>query len=1266
MLLAGAASSQTLQFRYTFADTGTTTTTNDQATSAIWPVPLKMVAGDNKTAINRHGALGSGVQGQGYCLDLSTNSIAGNSNGCYAFTTNNATLGQLGIFSNFTMSVWLKMPALQTNLLNQGARVFELMSNGITDIGGSNSLGFQYGMGSGGATFPKNSMVALVSSAAKVTPPVYYDFPTNVWLFFAMSYDSVLGDVCVYYGTEASPAKLYAVRRIGAGTNFNFSGSASIALGNRVSGGRSFPGWIDDARFYTGTATASFIENIRQSATPLVVSGLVPDGSVLMSGTNTLTFTATSANGVASSGVKVMVNGADVSSGLSFTPTTGGQIVTYANLPADPMLTVQTNLNGVKVAIRVTDGGGIVTTNQYVYDAFSPNKYFVWEAEDYDFSSGQYTNVPTYAFNSESNLYYTGYGTPGIDYNDNGNGTGSAQSQVYRNVSDLVATEYSLGAGANGGLSLGELMRPQVLAGYAADSSFREVDVCNNDGLSTLSGNPVPGTPNTLNYTRDFPAGVYNAYVRASQGGTGAETLSLITSGQGTYTQTTTNLGSFSEANSGGWESFSWIPLKDSFGNLVQLNLSGVTTLQASAGDATHTGGGAGGNLNFFMLVPANTNLPIITAVYPNGTNLFQPTAALTFTASSPAGFSISTNSISVRLIATNLVGQVVTNTISSTNGLTFSGSATSWNVSCPLAANDQYKAVISVVDANGSPASSTVSFDTLNPVFTWEAEDYNFSEGQFIDNPQPGAYAGMTGAAGIDYYSDSGTAPSTNDPGPYYRSDGISTQPSGDKPRLVYLNSGVTDYYVGWFDSGNWCEYTRTFPAGTFNVFLRAANGSTATGGATLSQVTGGWGTSNQTLVGLGGFSFAPTGGWQTYADVPLQDANGNLAQVTLGGTNTFRLTSAGNINVNFLMLFPANPNLPVVTNVFPNGSSIYETTNTLSFKVTSPIGVATNNIVVTLNGAALAGQTISGSSTNWTVTYPHLLPNMAYALTVTVTDASGNVIVSKSIFDTFSPNNYTWEAEDFDYDGGQFFDNPQTNAYAGVLSITNVDLFNNDQQSGLHWTTYRPNGQETEVNGDVVRPQYNGTGYTDYSVGYFHTNEWLNYTRHYPAGTYNVYGRMATSGGGTSYASLSAVTGGWGTASQTTNTLGMFTITTNATWETYSFYQLANASGSPVAVTFSGETNTLQVFRPSGADVNVNYFMLVPVFAIRATQSGGNAVISFPAQAGFNYQVEYKTNITDATWISLGSARPGFNGTMSVNDPATAGTRFYRVQVF
>ncbi|MEI9960373.1 MAG: hypothetical protein WDM76_04350 [Limisphaerales bacterium] len=79
-------------------------------------------------------------------------------------------------------------------------------------------------------------------------------------------------------------------------------------------------------------------------------------------------------------------------------------------------------------------------------------------------------------------------------------------------------------------------------------------------------------------------------------------------------------------------------------------------------------------NANFYLLMPADTNAPVISNVYPDGSNFFQFTNKFSFVVSASAG--IGTNSIEV-----TMDGDTVT-------GLTFSGSPTSWNVSYPVQTN--------------------------------------------------------------------------------------------------------------------------------------------------------------------------------------------------------------------------------------------------------------------------------------------------------------------------------------------------------------------------------------------------------------------------------------------------------------------------------------------------------------------------------------------------------------------------------------------------
>ncbi len=69
------------------------------------------------------------------------------------------------------------------------------------------------------------------------------------------------------------------------------------------------------------------------------------------------------------------------------------------------------------------------------------------------------------------------------------------------------------------------------------------------------------------------------------------------------------------------------------------------------------------------------------------------------------------------------------------------------------LLPSQSYNAAISVTDDSGSSAAGAFKFDTWNPVFQVEAEDFDFSSGLYIDNPVP-----TTSAAGNSYFGRVGT----------------------------------------------------------------------------------------------------------------------------------------------------------------------------------------------------------------------------------------------------------------------------------------------------------------------------------------------------------------------------------------------------------------------------------------------------------------------------------------------------------------------------
>lgn len=298
----------------------------------------------------------------------------------------------------------------------------------------------------------------------------------------------------------------------------------------------------------------------------------------------------------------------------------------------------------------------------------------------------------------------------------------------------------------------------------------------------------------------------------------------------------------------------------------------------------------------------------VVGAFYPSGQYQFQPASALTFQAGSPNG--INTSGITVQLIGTNLIGASYATNFTSANGLTIGGSSTARTVSAPVVTNTVYTAVIAVTDASGSGATNTLHFDTISPAYTFEAEDFDYNGGNHINNPQTNAYAGLSGVAGIDFNNNElGTGSAS------YRPQGLETENNGDTPRLAYM-TGLQDYDVGYADGGNWGNYTRSFPAGTYYIYMRSASGVGPTSDtATMYQVTAGQGTSNQTTNLLGTFTAPNTGSWQTYAFTPLLNSTGGLATITGGSTETLRVTTVnGDNNINFYMLISTSAQYPLL----------------------------------------------------------------------------------------------------------------------------------------------------------------------------------------------------------------------------------------------------------------------------------------------------------------------------------------------------------------
>lgn len=641
---------------------------------------------------------------------------------------------------------------------------------------------------------------------------------------------------------------------------------------------------------------------------------------------------------------------------------------------------------------------------------------------------------------------------------------------------------------------------------------------------------------------------------------------------------------------------------------------------------------------------------PVIENLMPLNMIFADPKEGLTFRARSPSGFAINASGI-----------QVVVNGADVSGALSVTGPAANREVAYyGLESNRVYTASIAVTDAVGFTATTTTAFETawagLPPViYLWEAEDYDFDQGQYVNDPvlctvsgNPQCYFGKTGVEGVDYHS-----VVANTSHAYRPDDPLAIGIAGDALRKPLVVAGRQDYRIDPFIGGEWLQYTRDWPQGAYWVSARLATGEGLSGSLTLSRVE-----PDTSMTDLGTFTIDSGKGWTAYENVLLRDADGNVANVMLDGKATLRVTSGGNLLPNFFMLSAAQLDLPVLSNLYPTGKHPFEPTNQLRFTLTT-VGATfpEGGVTLELNGVDVSTRLLgSGSDSNRTYVCP-LAPNGIYTAVIAATNSLGNGIAQTVRFDTFSEQNLMIEAEEFDYDGGQYIADWYPGAYSFLGAMVGIDYshapFENEQ------FPYRFEGIPQEIARDHLRQVFIEWGGTDYHLAWFGAGDWANYTRSFAPNDYLFYARSG--GFGPFTMALDQVVSGAGTVSQVTRRLGLWSGAGQDN-QTHEWIPLTDAGlGSPVVVRLAGST-TLRISTDTG-NCHPSYIMGVAASPIplSAVRSGANVVVSFPTQAGWLYRVFSCDRLSVGHWTLLTTV-VGDGGTGTCVD-AAIGTRFYRV---
>jgi hypothetical protein len=643
---------------------------------------------------------------------------------------------------------------------------------------------------------------------------------------------------------------------------------------------------------------------------------------------------------------------------------------------------------------------------------------------------------------------------------------------------------------------------------------------------------------------------------------------------------------------------------------------------------------------------------PVVSNLSPLNMIFVNPADGISFNVRSPSGFTLSDSDI-----------RLVVNGVDVSTNLVITGSSSNKNVAYHgLASNLTYTASVTVTDSMGFGASTDTFFETtwvdVPPVgYLWEAEDFDFSSGQYYNDPDLCTESGHTncyyGTVGVEGYDEHKTGTAVNHM--YRPDDAVSIGVSGDLQRPNLAAAGRSDYRIDPFIGSEWLNYTRDWSSNTYWIYARLATGDGLSGTLILSLVN-----ADATTTDLGTFSIDNGRGWTSYDNVPLLDTNGSMVNVPLNGKATLRVTSGGNLLPNFFMLTPAQVDLPVLKDLYPTGAHPFEPTNALSFTVTTTNAVLpTNGIKVLLDGSDISQQlVITGSEATQQVVYPRLTLNAPHTATITVTNSLGHGISVSRQFDTFSQDNYMVEAEDFDYDSGQYVSDWVPGAYLLFGATAEID-FHHTTLEGEQYP-YRETGIPEEIARDYIRQKFLDWGATDFHLAWFGPLDWANYTRVYPTNQFHVYARSG--GFGNFSMELAEVVSGGGTTNQVTQPLGVWQATGRDN-QTHEWVLLTESGKTTPALVSLGGTATLRLFTSTG-NCHPSYFMLVPAanLVLSAKLIETNVVISFPTQLGVPYQVLYRPDLSTGNWNLLTNLL-GNGSSASVSEPTSESQRFYKV---
>lgn len=314
-----------------------------------------------------------------------------------------------------------------------------------------------------------------------------------------------------------------------------------------------------------------------------------------------ITFAATTGgtNALKTNAIRLVLNGADVSSQLRIGGTSSDADVSFAALSPNTVYEAQ---------IVLEDVLGRKMTNEWTFDTFSEDfldspAVKVIEAEDYNYEGGKFQDNPPVSgvtsagtqVNGRGTGYFDGVGVPDIDYFDQSSQIGGGLTPEYRS-GDFVGTQ--AGSVESGSSVLENVPQNDTIRRKYATKNLPEYQVRRTEGGEWM------------NYTRPFAPGGYQVYLRAAARAPQPVLLQRVTSDPTRPDQSTALLGTFDVPNTGLVVNYRYIPLRDGSGKLATVNLAGLETLRLTLGGPQTNRTQHTMTINYLLFVPAGAPPP--------------------------------------------------------------------------------------------------------------------------------------------------------------------------------------------------------------------------------------------------------------------------------------------------------------------------------------------------------------------------------------------------------------------------------------------------------------------------------------------------------------------------------------------------------------------------------------------------------------------------------------------------------------------------------